>query len=85
MKLSSVILIALAISYSIANPTPRKCNRKHLIETRVDEPLYYVFDPNQEQYPFGDPSVYPASPTVDLADAQIRTTKSSLTHFHSSE
>lgn len=65
------MLMALAIAYSTANPT-RKCNRKHLLESRLDEPVYYVFDPNQEQYPFGDSPVYQASRPVDLADAQIR-------------
>lgn len=82
MRFSNVVLIALAIGYSFANPTPRKCNRKHILEARVDEPVYYVFDPNQDQYPYVDPSVYPASPSVDLAGAEIRTTKSSLIHFH---
>ena len=82
MRFPSVVLIALAIGYSIANPTPRKCNRKHLLEARVDEPVYYVFDPNQDQYPYVDPSIYPVNPSVDLADTQIRMTKSSLAHSH---
>ncbi|KAK4003225.1 Uncharacterized protein APZ42_020444 [Daphnia magna] len=71
MRFYYVMLMALAIAYSTANPT-RKCNRKHLLESRLDEPVYYVFDPNQEQYPFGDSPVYQASRPVDLADAQIQ-------------
>lgn len=64
----------LAIGYSLANPAPKKCNRKHPLEARVAQPAYYVFaDPNQQEpYPYDDPSMFPSSHPDQLAQAQIR-------------
>ena len=74
MRFNNVFLITLlAIGYSLASPTPRKCNRKHLLEARVDQPAYYVIDPSQQDYyPYGDPSMFTPSHHEPLVQPEIR-------------
>lgn len=72
MKLLKILTIVLAIGYSSSSPTPRKCNRKHLFEARVDQPAYYVFHPERFQYPYADEPILPVSSLDELSGAQAR-------------
>lgn len=68
--------MALTIGYSMAVPAaPRKCNRKHILDSRIDEPAYYVIDPEQVPYPYGDSPILPnyeQNYPSEMAAAQIR-------------
>lgn len=68
--------MALAIGYSKANPAPKKCNRKHLLESRIEEPAYYVIDPQHIPYGYDDQSIleasFPGNYPSEMAAAQIR-------------